>query len=495
MKSIAKYILGAAACCLTTSGCNDFLDLSPISAYAESNMYKTQSDFEGHIAAVYSAQQGLYDADKGFYRTCILRSDDIRSGASYDGDINVCLQDATKKEINDYWVIYWKIISRTNKILDKIDAGQFASEQMRSWIKGEALMLRAFCYHELGVYFGGVPLITKTATFEQVKSVARSTQEETFAQALADYEAAWGLLPDKWESKYAGRATKAAAAAMAGRLYMFMNRPAEALPWLKLVYEDPNYGFAEKFIDCFTDDFDNTAERVWEAQFTGGNLGEGQQAASSFFPEGCHGLNDELSFQGTSAAVTVSDDLRDDFEEGDLRKDVSMRSNLLVNGTPDVTWRVTKYLHYVKYMPTAIKDWANNIPIIRFTDAAMLYAEALNATEFSNTGVAIDILNKVRARAGLKVYKAGDAEVADQAAFLKTIQEERRHEFAFEGQRWADLVRWNIVEEVMNKFFAQASEGGARYKMEKTHRLLPIPKTELDRYNNKAVMWQNEGYN
>lgn len=495
MKSIIKFTLSAAALCLASSGCTNFLDLAPISDYAESNMYKTQSDFEGHIAAAYSSQQGLYDADKSFYRTCILRSDDIRSGASYDGDINICLQDATKKEINDYWVIYWKIISRANKILDKIDAGQFQSEDMRAWIKGEALLLRGFCYHELGVYFGGMPLITKTATFDEVKTIARSTQEETFTQALADYENAWGLLPEKWESKYAGRGTKASAAAMAGRLYMFMNRPGDALPWLKRVYEDPNHDFAENYVDCFTDNFDNTAERVWEAQFTGGNLGEGQQAASSFFPEGCHGLQDELSFQGTTAAVTVSDDLRDDFETGDLRREVSMRNNLLVNGTADITWRVAKYMHYVKYMPTSIKDWANNIPIIRYTDVALLYAEALNATSFSNTGEAIAILNKVRERAGLTTFKAGDSEVADQASFLRTLQEERRHELAFEGQRWADLVRWDIVEEVMNKFFAQDSEGASRYKMARHHRLLPIPKTEMDRYNNTAVMWQNEGYN
>jgi hypothetical protein len=64
-----------------------------------------------------------------------------------------------------------------------------------------------------------------------------------------------------------------------------------------------------------------------------------------------------------------------------------------------------------------------------------MYAEALNAQNGPTTE-AYKYLNMVRDRAGL-----GDLSGLTKESFLDAVLEERKLEFAGEGQRWFDLVR------------------------------------------------------
>ena len=123
----------------------------------------------------------------------------------------------------------------------------------------------------------------------------------------------------------------------------------------------------------------------------------------------------------------------------------------------------------------------------------MMYAECLNEEGYAANGEAFRILNEVRGRAGLPALTS--ATVPDQDAFRKAIMQERRVEFAFEGLRWNDLVRWGIAQEVINKHFLDEDEGGGRYSMDGEYReIFARPFDELSRYNNKNIMWQNPGY-
>jgi len=111
------------------NGCNDFLTVVPISEYSVDGAYKTQTDFEQAIAAVYSQQQALYATGQdNWFRGTITRGDDT-SGNPSGGltDIYVYGVDVfTNNSINSWslsaWQKYWRMISRCNLILDKIDA-------------------------------------------------------------------------------------------------------------------------------------------------------------------------------------------------------------------------------------------------------------------------------------------------------------------------------------------------------------------------------------
>lgn len=131
-------------------------------------------------------------------------------------------------------------------------------------------------------------------------------------------------------------------------------------------------------------------------------------------------------------------------------------------------------------------DWGNNdmqlrhaqdFIFMRFSDVLLMHSEV--------TGTA-DGLNAVRNRVGL----------APVAYSLDAIKDERKHEFAFEGLRWFDLVRWGDVNTAYNytvpvSNYGVAGNYTASYRPE-TKGLLTIPETEVSLSN--GVYDQNPGW-
>ena len=69
----------------------------------------------------------------------------------------------------------------------------------------------------------------------------------------------------------------------------------------------------------------------------------------------------------------------------------------------------------------------------------------------------------------------------DQVKLRNAIRQERRAELAMEFDRFYDLVRWGIAEDVLGSFGYQ-----------KKHALLPLPQEEIDKSN--GVLKQNPDY-
>jgi len=472
-------------------GCDDFLTTVPESAYSVDGFYQSESDFKYAIASVYAAQQELFNGTN-FFRMTIGRSDDTNVietntymyGADTFTDTDGCAP------LQTAWTQLYVVISRCNVILSRIDNITFTDSNLKNYIKGEAYALRAWSYYSLGSSFGGVPLIDKELSVAETKKIPRSTQTETFTFAETDYKKAIDLLPTSWTGTNLGRVTKYAAEGGLARLYMFLSNFTSAKTYLKDIINSGLYGMETKYENCFSDAYDNTKERVWEVQFSGGLKGEGQNFSGSCVPEGYKG---PLSpFTGSSAAFHVSSNLLAEYEAGDLRKDQTVITGITVNGAKADYYCFTKYLHYT-YIPQSTEDFAVNLPILRYTDVLMMYAECLNEAGYIADGEAFSIINAVRTRAGLKSLTS--ASVADQAAFRKALRHERRIEFAFEPLRWPDLVRWGIAKDVMTAFLADKDEGAGIYKMDGDYRkIYPIPAEEITRYNDKTIMWQNPGY-
>lgn len=497
MKKIA-YILYSLVLLLTVSACENFLDIVPQSHYTVEEGYKNESDFEQAISAVYAQQQLLYNTNSCWFVQINHRSDDSRNA----NNIGRFIDSPNEAAWGTSWKMYWSMINRSNLILDKIDEAEFTHEEMRGYIKGEAYILRAYAFWNLGWQFGGVPLITKTTPLAEIRKIPRSTQDNTFHQAALDYKEAIGLLPESWEAKNIGRATRYAAAGMLGRLYMFQSNFEDAKTYLGMVVaKEPSlYKMESKYEDCFVDSKDNGKERVWEVQFTGGQLGEGNSFITGFIPEKLTVPNTAYNapFTGYSGNMRASENLWEAYETSpkvDKRKALSVVTNVKINGVYDTQSKlILKYCKYDTYTPKEKNDWANNLPILRYTDVKMMYAEAMNELEYVADAESepFKILNEVRTRAGLD--KLTPAELPDRDTFREAIIQERRVEFAFEGLRWCDLIRWKIAVSTMNAHFAHRDEGSGQYKVSDTQLLLPIPFAEMAAYNDKSIMWQNDGY-
>lgn len=479
-------------------GCEDFLTVLPDSSYSEAGGYKTQSDFEQSIAGVYAAQQSMYQSNvNGALYLWFMRTDEMnvvtpQATPGYLGGIERFIDDANNGTHAGNYSSYYRIINRCNVILDKIDAVTFTDEATKKYIKGEALAFRAYSYWMLGWEFGGVPLIKKVTTVDETKTIARSTQQETFTAAAEDFTAAIALLPSvKWTGKNAGRITKYSAMGIQARMYMFQKEYAKAKPLLEGIISSGLYNMEADYKNCFSESKENGVERLWEIQFMGGQLGEGQQFTTGLMPDGA--LNINQPFNGFSSVPMVTADMASAYETGDLRKDISIVTNIKWNGVVDTKNYFIRKFHYADVnTPKVANDWGVNLPVLRFTDVKLMYAEVLNEAAYSATGEAMTILNAVRTRAGLTALTA--TQVPDQAAFRKAIIQERRVEFAFEGLRWMDMIRWGIAMDVMNKKLADPIQDGGNFRMKAHQILFPIPFDELNRYQDDKVLWQNPGY-
>ena len=124
-------------------------------------------------------------------------------------------------------------------------------------------------------------------------------------------------------------------------------------------------------------------------------------------------------------------------------------------------------------MGTKYNYWSN-IKVFRYADIILMAAEAAN--ESGNTASATTYLNQIRTRAGLSATTA-----ASQADLRKAIKQERRIEFALEGERFYDLVRWGDA----------STELGSKGYTSK-HALYPIPQIAIDK--SQGVLVQNPNY-
>ena len=116
------------------------------------------------------------------------------------------------------WVKMYVQIRACNLFLEKIDAVPFDDKAKQDKLKGEVLFLRAFFYHKLVAYYGGVPLITQAYTLTDEFAVPRDTFEKCIKFISDECDKAAALLPltdDK------ARATKGAALALKSRTLLY----------------------------------------------------------------------------------------------------------------------------------------------------------------------------------------------------------------------------------------------------------------------------------
>ncbi len=147
---------------------------------------------------------------------------------------------------------------------------------------------------------------------------------------------------------------------------------------------------------------------------------------------------------------------------------------------------------YVKEGPFV--GTSKNIDFIRYADVLLFKAEAL--IQLDRWDEALPIINQIRTRAAASVQRPIDAGATDiysigtYSSFpdkefaWKALKFERRLEFAMEGHRWFDLVRWGEASEVLNAYLAEESPkrdflSNALFTAGRDE-YYPIPQREID---------------
>ena len=140
------------------------------------------------------------------------------------------------------------------------------------------------------------------------------------------------------------------------------------------------------------------------------------------------------------------------------------------------------------------KNFWINIKIIRYADVILMAAEAAN--ELGNSATASEYLEMIRSRArGTNTSVLPKVTATDKATLRTAIKQERRIEFAMEGERFYDLVRWGDAKETYAKPLHHY-DGSVIYPARNfnpaIHHVWPIPPDEIA--VSKGALTQNQGW-
>lgn len=484
MKNILRKSIVAVCCCTMLVACDDFLTELPEAARSTNNFYQTEADFENAVVGLYATlkHNGLYGnggPSGSLLHLTEIVSDNAEIGSTKNtatlswfeiDEFNISLSNTV---VSNAWIGHYIGIGRANAVLENLPGADF-DEAARARFEAEAKFMRAYFYFNLVRLFGDVPLVDKTINDPYgAKNLTRTSADIIYGFILSDLSFAENNLPEVIPAGEAGRASKWAAKALLGKVYLTMNQPELAASKLKEIIDANVYDLTSvSYEQLFSPEtsYDSNKGMIWAVHYKSGLVGQGSALWSSYIPWGASG-----TLYGTTSTgegfMKPTQDLINAYEEGDIRKDASLKTSFITaNG--DVVNEPFVY-KYHQLGPQA-GDADTDLPLLRYADVVLMYAEALN--ELGQTTEAEPYLNLVRARAGLP-EKVG----LSQAEMKLAIEEERRVEFAFEGHRWFDLVRTNRYLEVM---------GDKGYLVQSFHNLYPIPQRETE----LVAIGQNPGY-
>ena len=170
-----------------------------------------------------------------------------------------------------YWKAHYEGISRCNDAIANLSKAPLSEEKLAR-LTAESKFMRAYFYYKLNMMFKGVPLYLEPSELDDLVK-GRSTETEVWNQVIVDLTDAVNTnsLPDKYAAGDAayGRATKGAAYALRGKVYMWMNEWAKAEADLRKVGK-MGYGlFQGGYKQLFKETNEQCEEMIFSLQCIG----------------------------------------------------------------------------------------------------------------------------------------------------------------------------------------------------------------------------------
>jgi len=244
MKNIIVYISIVIAG-ISLNGCYD-LDTYPGSSLSESLFWKTEDHAKQALMGVYTMMRS--DACFGqHYFNDVLGSIAI----TYDGGLlDICTGTYSDRNgrIVSKWQTMYDGVQKANGVIRGV-SGMSLNEEAKAEFIAEAKFLRALFYFNLLDFYGGVPYYDETtdlnADYANLKK-PRSTADEIRSSIINDLNDAISKLRVAWDVSNYGRATKGAAYALRGKVYLYNKEWKNAIAdFEEVVYnKSNNYGFA-----------------------------------------------------------------------------------------------------------------------------------------------------------------------------------------------------------------------------------------------------------
>lgn len=465
------------------------LDTAPRDALSSATFPKTESDIEMMAIGCYD---GYTDQNYTVYNDVFSDNGICTINANFARYANGKTSHDTP---GTNWYSY-STITRCNNFLSVTNDTdiKFKDPGRLTQLRNEVRFLRAFKYYTLCTAFGDVPLIKDVVPSLEAAKVPVTSEEdivEFILQELSDITEKGQLAERAAED---GRVTRGAALALMmrtclhykmyqeaidaadeiinSRVYSLVNdRSGGKVPYEE-VFKEKNEGNSEiilAFKRCMNDyknqtiiEFCNVNDGGWSAfvpiqdlvdayEMSNGLTIEEAKASGQYDP--VHPFKDRdprfystILFPGADWAniqgVERIYNTLDIKINGEDNKDHIAHSN----NSSKTGYSLRKYMN-----PLSQYTDANNtgLDLILFRYAEVLLAKAEALIELNQElSVATDLIDEVRTRAGMPVTDR--TKYSDQAQLRELLRRERRVEFAFEGLRRTDLMRWGLTLKKLN---------------------------------------------
>ena len=470
------------------TSCNDWLDMeaykSDDTEFAFQN--ETNADlfvqgcYRGIVPGDFYYQMGMGD---GVMHSC----EDATTNNSKYNICNYKYDATTPTTLTGVYNEEYGAIEQANIAIKNLS--EMAESNKRNSMLGEALCLRAFGYLNLIRVYGDVPArwlpMDDISDKNEALYPKRTSRDEIYDKIIADLQQAVDYLPWFSESGYATteRFTKQAAYALLARTALYAG--GYSLRW-NLETNDVNtmqvkrcddaervkelYQIADNACKAVINKGENYLvkaangksgyENLWynfdQRNLTAVNsemllsLAQYGSETNSKFQIYAHPGSRGGTFGSRKAMQFILPTYYLSFDKKDTRRDVNCTSYsiyFLNKGNSSDTW-VDVGTTYSCIMSGKFRlSWCVepqdaskrnlNIPILRYADVLLMYAEAENFLNNGPTSEAKNALKEVRERAGI-----ADMEIpSTQTAFDDALAQERKWEFATEFMLRTDLIR------------------------------------------------------
>lgn len=473
---------------LSVVSCKKALEEKPTDRLATTNFYKTESDANVAVNAIYNPIRGQYSSTE--WGGQFTPMEDYSYGTGIYA--NISLYGMNSSDINrtdNAWRSFFRAINNANMALKYIPAINM-QEASKNALLAEARFLRAWCYRNLIWSWGAVPIhAIPTENLDQIGG-KRAPVADVYNFIIEDLKYAETNLPAK--PALAGKPTKWAAKTMLADIYLFTEKWAEAGTKADEVITQSGYSLVPVKVPA---DFEllfgptalTSSEDIFSIKYTrtvGSEIAQQYAQPNSTYSSGGYG-----SFYGLPTFPLLRDwdkqDLRYQF---DIYTSYPSKPNGVVVQAP-----ATAPILFGKFKdPGFAPSHGNDYPIYRYADALLIYAEAASQANGAPTPMALERLNMIRRRAygqnptSPSAVDYTMATAPTQQAFRDLVLKERAYEFLCEGKRWYDLVRTKTLKATV--------KAAKNIDVPDFIMLFAIPKIEIDNNPDIDPKDQNPGY-
>ena len=549
MKKIINYSILAFT--LLIFGCQDnFLDEPTSSIIDPETLLTSKTGAEVYTVGAYDAARNVIasnwpsqDSGGWFNMWGVIATDEIvLPGWSPFKPVYLHTLSPLDIYIRYLWENMYISLNKVNSVVDRV--GAMTADQInvddRDILVAEARFLRAMINFALVSRWENIPLMkNETISLENLE-VSQATPLEVYQFIEEDLIYAKNNLG---VSQGGGRATKGAAQALLGKVYLQMTgHPindetyfSKAQIELEDVINSGVYSLMNYYPDIFTLENEQNNEIVFAFGFDGPGLNQGSRIGTFYGPlgpsikGGANGnnwyVNWELAGPATGPGNTGNwtsgkgglprnnHSFAQPYTEDDIRSRNNISKTHVNRVSADIVWPDDAMFGSArnqfkgnwkpwKWHNIRPSNWGNDTPLdeayIRYADVLLMYAEALNGQGILTQASADISINLVRARARVFPNEIKDNSLLpDLIVGTKEynkfeILSERRKELCFEGWRRNDLIRNGLYFEAINSSQPVWSNSGNPQPQFTPHEIRwPIPASEIQ-INPNLV--QNDGY-